>query len=381
MKKLIKLLKDKELNYLNQINDFIDPTCIYLPKDNNYQVNDYIYKNTFINNIPSSISGKIAKIEKRKFNNEDIFCYQIINDFKENAKNKIRKKSPKNKEELMNYLDLFHLTEIINKINEKGNLNNIVVCAVDEECYSFNEFISLSNYYNEIITTLNHLLEICVINNGFIATKNTDSGSIKKVKSILGTYPNIKMKLLPDLYLISYEEYLCSYLNIKKEETLIFNTNEILILYNALFKNRVLNEKIITISGNNIAKSLIIKTRIGTPLKEIIDKFIEIKDNNYNIFINGIYVGYQVTSFSDVIISPSIHTIIINKLVIEEETECLNCGACFKICPVNINVKKCYFEKMLSKKCLGCGLCNYICPANLKLKEVIKDGAYEEKNN
>ncbi len=381
MKKLIKLLKDKELNYLNQINDFIDPTCIYVPKDNNYQINDFIYKNTYISNVASSISGQIVKEETKKYNNEDVLCYQIINDFKENYKNKIRKKIIQNKEDLINYLDLFHLNVIIDKIKKITNLKNIVICAIDEECYSFNEYMYLSNYYTEIITTTNYLLELFTIKNGYIVTKNTDSESIKKVKSILGTYPKIKMKLLPDQYLISYPNYLCDYLNINKDETLIFNTYEILILYNALFKNKVLNDKLITISGNNIVKSLIIKTRIGTPLKEIIDKFIEIKDNNYNIYINGLYMGYQINKIDDVIISPLIHTIIINKPVKKEVSDCINCGACYKVCPVNINVKKCYFEKRISKKCLGCGLCSYICPANLKLKEVVKDGVYEEENN
>lgn len=381
MKKLIKLGKDKELNYLIQINEFLDPSCIYIPASDNYQVKDYIYKNTFISDIATSVSGQIVKKAMKKYNNENVPCYQIINDFKENIKNKIRKRTIQNKEELINYLNLFHLNTIIDKITKISDLKYLVICAIDEECYSFNEFMYLSNYYNEIITTVNYLLEILAIKNGYIATKNTNSESIKKVKSILGTYPKIKIKLIPDLYLISYPNYLCDYLNINKDETLIFNTNEILILYNALFKNKVLNEKLITISGNNIVKSLIIKTRIGTPLKEIIDKYIEIKDNKYNIFVNGLYMGYQVNNLDDVIISPLVHTIIINKTIKKEESECLNCGACYKICPVNINVKKCYFEKRISKKCLGCGLCSYICPANLKLKEVVKDGVYEEKDN
>ena len=51
--------------------------------------------------------------------------------------------------------------------------------------------------------------------------------------------------------------------------------------------------------------------------------------------------------------------------------DCINCGACNKVCPLNINVKKLYDHKLMSNKCLNCGLCNYICPANIDLKEII----------
>ena len=62
----------------------------------------------------------------------------------------------------------------------------------------------------------------------------------------------------------------------------------------------------------------------------------------------------------------------------DNETECINCGACKKICPFNINVKNCYFDKMKHKNCIGCGLCNYICPAKINLKKVVWGRKYEK---
>ena len=48
-----------------------------------------------------------------------------------------------------------------------------------------------------------------------------------------------------------------------------------------------------------------------------------------------------------------------------------------KVCPKNINVKRCYFNKLTNNNCISCGLCNYVCPAHLKLREIV-EGNNEE---
>lgn len=371
MKKLVKIEANKNLYFLNQINNFLDPTYIYLPTNNKeFKENDYIYKNMLVEDNISSISGSIKSIKNN--------ILQIKNDYKENSVSNKRKRNIKNKDDLLNLLEEFHLLSLKDKIKNQ-DITHLVVSAIDEECYSLKEFMILANFYTDIASTLNTLLNTFNIKEGIIATKDTSEASIKNIKSILGTYPQIKLSLVPNQYLISREVYLCSYLNMPINNTLILTMQDVLDITNAL-KGKYTLDTIITISGNNLVKSLIINVRIGTLLKEVINKFIEIKENDYDIFVNGLLQGYKVPDFN-VIITKDIHTIVINKKIEVFQDECINCGACIKICPLNINVKKCFKEKRYSKKCFGCGLCNYICPANLPLKEVVKDGAYEEKNN
>lgn len=369
MKKLVKLEKPKDIFIDTEIKDFKDPQFIYLPCECNYKEGEYLYKNTFINDIVTSISGYVVKTEKLKCQNSITKCYKIANDYKENIKEKIQKKKCKNKDDLINYLEKFNLNNIITKISNKESIQNIVFSCIDEETYSFSEFMTLSNYFNEILETLNYLLNVFSLSKGIIATKNTFSSSIKNVKSILGTYPNILLRLIPDLYLISYEENLCDYLNILSKDTLILNGQEILDLYYALIKGKINNSVLLTISGNNVLKTMIVMTRTNTLAKEVIDKYIELKSNDYDIYINGLLRGYKENN--ECLITKDIHTIIINEKETTIEEECINCGACQEICPFHINVLKCYLEKRSSKKCFNCGLCNYICPANIKLKEVV----------
>ena len=86
------------------------------------------------------------------------------------------------------------------------------------------------------------------IDNSLLVTKNTNAKSIKNVRSILGTYPSIKLSLVPDKYLIGYPKFLCEYLNIDYNHTLVLTTSEIYNIYEIL-KGKIISETFITISG------------------------------------------------------------------------------------------------------------------------------------
>lgn len=380
MIKLVTLKDNNDLNIVNKIYDFKNPTNIFIPiyTDMTFKMNDYIYKNSYFGEYISSISGYIRGSKELIINNKKVTAIQIENDFKENINIKKRKKKINTKEELINILNEYNLKYISNKIENIENLNNIILTSIDEESYSVKELMRLSHNYSEILESFDYLLNIIKINKGILATKNTNFKSIKNVKSIIGTYPNIKVSLVPDKYLISYKKFLCEYLNLKEEETLILTTNELYNIYNVLRKAKDITEQLITISGNAIEKSLVINVRIGTLLDEIINEYIKIIDNDYEMYLNGYLQGERVLDSSKIIIDRNIDSIILNKKTVQEETECINCGACMKICPFNINVKHCYFSKMKHNNCTGCGLCTYICPAKIKLKNIVWGKKHEK---
>ena len=173
-----------------------------------------------------------------------------------------------------------------------------------------------------------------------------------------------------------YQINICEFLNVK-ENSIVLTTNEIYDIYQSVIKGKEIVEKLITISGDGIAKSYVIRVKLGTALKEVVDKFIEFNTDNYEVYVNGYLQGEKAQSIDELLITKDTDTFIINEKSTFKEEECINCGACFKICPFDINVKKCYFENRQSLKCIRCGLCNYICPAHLNLKKVV--GGQNEK--
>ena len=380
MLKLIKLKSDDKLNFVNKIYDFRTPTNIYIPIYHNvtFKMNDYFEKNTYIGDALTSISGYLKGSKNVLIKNRKIQAIKIENDYKENGKQKIKRAKINNKEDLIKVLDDYNLNNLSQKILEIKNIKQVVVSSIDEEIYVIKEFIRLANNYSEIIETMDTLLTILNVGKGVLVIKNTNFKNIKNVKSIIGTYPNIKINLLPDKYLISHKPFLCQYLNYNSKETLVLTTNEIYSIYNILKKGKEITEQLITISGDVIEKSIAINVKLYTSLEEIIKEYIEIIDDDYEIFINGYLTGEKVDNQSEIIITKDIDSIILKKRILEKETECINCGACQKICPFNINVKDSYYKKELHKDCISCGLCEFICPAKIKLKKLMRGINYEE---
>lgn len=377
MDKLIKL-NEENINIVNKINEYKSPKNIYIPIITNttFKLNDYVYKNTFYNEYSSSISGYIKDIKKIKLNNKEVSSIIIENDYKENIKKRKGVKKPVNKEELIKLLEDNKLYNIVSILNKETIIKNIVISSIDEEVYNLKEYITLVNYYNEIIDTLDYLNNLLDSNKSIIATKNTDFKSIKNIKSIIGTYPNIEVVLVPDKYLISYKLFLCSYLNIIDSETLILNASDLYNIYRCL-NNKLILDTIISICGTGIKKSYVINTRLYVSLKELLDEYIKFTTDDYEIYLNGYISGKKIDNIDDIIITKDIKSIVINKKDNSKEEACINCGACMKVCPKNINVKRCFMNNIANKNCINCGLCNYICPSNIKLKEIV--GCHNEK--
>lgn len=61
----------------------------------------------------------------------------------------------------------------------------------------------------------------------------------------------------------------------------------------------------------------------------------------------------------------------LRKEAIVNINECVACGSCVKICPLNIiTIEQGVFAKVKTDKCVGCGKCAKACPASII--EIIK---------
>ena len=368
MRKLISIKYNNQITIVNKIIEYNLQERVYIPINNltkEYKINDYLYKYEDVGNYFLPISGIYRGISFKVKNQEETKCLVIENDFKENVLSKFTKDSISNIEELKKVLKKYKLQSILNKIESITNINNLVISTIDEERYSHKEFMCLTTHYHALLKTLDLLNNVLKVEKSTMVVKNTFSNAIKNIKSLLGTYLNITINLVPDKYLISYPIFLCEYLNYDYNTTLVLTTNELYALHRALM-GRILSSQLITISGDAIEKGVVINTKIGTSLKDLLKELIVFKTKEYDIYVNGLIKGYLLGKEEDLVIDESVDYVVIQKKENKVISECINCGVCNKVCPMNINVKKYRDLKRVSKKCLKCGLCTYFCPSNIK---------------
>ena len=382
MRKLYKLKKDSSVIYSNTITEYLNPEYIYIEMKPNYHLlvksNDEVLKGQVIlennlNKIISPVSGNIINIAKKNIDGilKDVLVIQ--NNFTEKEKRYYHKKSNGDKESIISTLYRFYF-KYIASVFETKILNNLIILGFDDEPYILNNSYIFKKYYKEILELADFLNESFLINNTVLVLKNNDNQNIEKYLSKINSYPNLNLKLIEDKYLLKEPYFLLEYLNLKDNDTLIVDAKTFLEMYYALKYNSHFYDTFVTIAGPSVTKSMVMQAKIGTSFKDALTQ-IKIKDNDVLYILNGLMKGYNC-DINNTIISKNTSGLIIIPREISKEYSCLNCGLCYKVCPVKVNPKKVMTTHKVSPNCLDCGLCTYICPSHINLRKYL-EGEYE----
>ena len=375
-----KMSKHPKIN--SKMEEFLNPDYVYIPLPEQHSIeldgeikvmkNEVLFeennKTTF-----SPISGVVKKIDyDLKINNRDVKCLVIENNFKEEIKqNKWATKyiNKYSKQELLQLLKKY-MPDLKIFNDEK----TILINGVDKEKTEKNYSFIINNKSDKLLETADALSNILGINNVIFAINNKDSNNVINLTSNIGTYPNIKLKLVPDVYPIGFKKILMKNVLSKKETEngVIYLTVEDLInIYNVLKRRKPIIEKYVTIGGNCIKESIVVNTKIGTKIADLIKNTCEIINEDYYVIVNGLISGITLESLNS-IVTLNTRSIFLNTLDKTSEKECINCGLCTMKCPVGLNPKYIKEHKKADKsKCINCGLCSYICPSKINFKECL----------
>lgn len=146
----------------------------------------------------------------------------------------------------------------------------------------------------------------------------------------------------------------------------------------------------ITVGGGAISKSGIVKVRIGTPVRELIESLDGLKGNPAKIILGGPMMGMAQYSLDIPITkqTPALFALTKDEIQLTEGYgECINCGLCVGVCPVNLipGMLSMYCardrfdvaeaEGLLT--CIECGCCDYVCPARRPLVHMFRHAKHQ----
>lgn len=373
--KKITVEKNENLVLKDTITPCLSPAHIFLPIYHTSTLRidpkEPIFKGQIIfDSIPSPVSGKILGITKCKtIHNHIQDCLLIENDYKEKYK---EKKSVRKKINTLSKEELIKLTKEYNPNLAalfESSFSKIVIHSIEEQPYVGNFMYLNRSFAGDIMSMIDALGEILLISNITFVLKETDYESINSYNFVLGMYPTIEVKYVPDQYLLSEKEQIKEYLKLN-EEFLYLNVEEVYDLYQFLKKRRYKDEKLITITGDAIENPQVIQCKLGTKIDEIIKEHIKLNTDDYILLSNSLLNG----SIEDrnLIVTEQLKAIFIMKEKEIKESKCIRCGKCNEVCPVNIKVYNLVNNKQCSiEECIQCGLCSYVCPSLINIQKYL----------
>jgi len=167
------------------------------------------------------------------------------------------------------------------------------------------------------------------------------------------------------------------------------NVSTIYAIFEAVYKNKPLYERVVTVTGSLLANPKNVLCRIGTPIKELIAFCGPLKEEPAKIIVGGPMMG--IAQFTDMapVIKSTTGVIVLSKndALTKEEDFCIRCGACVKVC--SMGLLPCLMNQAAEKglwpqakeygvlDCMECGLCSYICPSNRKIVQSIRRAKLE----
>jgi len=161
----------------------------------------------------------------------------------------------------------------------------------------------------------------------------------------------------------------------------VHNVGTAAAIYNAISNAEPLISRIVTVTGDAIAKPQNLKVLIGTPIRSLLD-FCEAQNNIDQLIMGGPMMGFAVHTHTpqapvfkttNCILATTYNELPEKKM----EMPCIRCGACAEVCPIKLLPQQLYwhakakdFDKTQDYNlfdCIECGCCAYVCPSNIPL--------------
>lgn len=278
------------------------------------------------------------------------------------------------------------------KLEPPKPINTFILNGAECEPYLNVDFRLMLERTEEIILGINIIIKVLQSQNVIIAIEDNKKEAVEKFKEF-NLPSNWKIKVLKTRYPQGGEKQVIkSCLNKEVPQgklpfdvgVVVSNVGTVFAIYEAVYKNKPLYEKVVTVAGKDLENPKNLEVRLGTAIKDLIDQCGPLKQEPAKIVMGGPMMGIAQYDLNAPVIKGTSGILLLAKdeVVEIEEEFCLRCGECVAECPMGLEPglislaiakdKLDLAEEYGVMDCIECGLCSYMCPANRNLVQAIK---------
>jgi electron transport complex protein RnfC len=169
---------------------------------------------------------------------------------------------------------------------------------------------------------------------------------------------------------------------------LVQNVGTSLALYEACRLGRPLVERVLTVTGNPVARPSNFMARIGTPVSSLVDQAGGLDDETAKVISGGPMMGIAQFTLDVPVIKGMSGVLFLapDEIDTAPPEPCIRCGHCVHACPMKLvptTIEKLVMVDKIEQAvdtgmddCIECGSCSYVCPSRRRLVHYFKFGKY-----
>lgn len=276
------------------------------------------------------------------------------------------------------------------KYNKAEGIHTVLINGIECEPYLTTDYRTMKDKCELMLKGIQYLLKAANAQSAVFAIKKGKIELSEKISQVLPNYPNVKLVEVPDVYPMGWERTLIhqvfkkDYNALPSEIGIIVNNAQTAIaVADALMNGHPITHRVVTVSGDAIAKPANVVVPVGTVSGAIIKELGGYTKEEVNVMAGGPMTSKALMNDSFTILHATGGISVIERKVIKTEP-CLRCGNCIAHCPASIqpvNIMDAVkaknndrLEALETNRCIECGLCSYVCPAKIEVTDFVKKG-------
>jgi electron transport complex protein RnfC len=278
------------------------------------------------------------------------------------------------------------------KLNPPKLVDTLIVNGAECEPYLTADYRLMVEKNKEILSGIGLVARCLGAKNVFIAIEDNKPEAIKLFQS--GPYA---VRILKSSYPQGGEKQLVKNVLAKEVPSgklpfevgvVVHNVATLFAIYEAVYLNKNLYQRTVTVTGSCLANPKNLLVRLGTPIKDLIAACGPLKKDPAKIIIGGPMMGISQFTQDVPVIKTTSGVILFDEKEarIEEEEFCIRCGACVRECPVGLLPAMISLASQRNNweiaraydvmDCIECGICSYVCPARRNMVQYMKQAKY-----
>ncbi|MGI2258354.1 electron transport complex subunit RsxC [Shewanella sp. GXUN23E] len=166
---------------------------------------------------------------------------------------------------------------------------------------------------------------------------------------------------------------------------LVHNVGTAMAISDAVLKGQPLIERIVTVTGNSVAKRGNYRVPVGTRVDHILNACSFTPAPDQKVIIGGPMMGYTLPQLQVPILKGTNCVLVpdaAEMAMTVQERACIRCSECANACPASLLPQQLYWHAKSTdydraadynlRDCIECGCCSYVCPSDIPLVEYFR---------